>query len=154
MLICYFYKLSVQVLGASWYLLAIMRQQSCWAKECEKEADPTHFPLCHPSFLDCSSLGDPNRQVWMNFTHVLANCQPENDIGFVYGMYSDAFTNEVSSSTFLEKYFYCLWWGLKSLRYGLLEIICFILIELIHLFLYFCLSCILKKLSYRLDTQE
>lgn len=128
-------------------MLSIERQHSCWSKECQKEANSMHFPTCHSSFLDCSTLEQPDRRVWLNFSHVLTNCRPENSIGFEYGMYSDAFINEVASSTFLEKYFYCFWWGLKGLRYGLFEFICFILIESIQLFFVpFCPSCILKEL--------
>ncbi|CBI15055.3 unnamed protein product, partial [Vitis vinifera] len=113
------YMLASHVLGASWYLLSIERQHSCWSKECQKEANSMHFPTCHSSFLDCSTLEQPDRRVWLNFSHVLTNCRPENSIGFEYGMYSDAFINEVASSTFLEKYFYCFWWGLKGLSsYG------------------------------------
>ncbi|KAL6960624.1 Cyclic nucleotide-gated ion channel 18 [Sarracenia purpurea var. burkii] len=34
-------------------------------------------------------------------------------------MFADAFTTEVASSAFIEKYLYCLWWGLRNLSsYG------------------------------------
>ncbi|KAK1294812.1 putative cyclic nucleotide-gated ion channel 18 [Acorus calamus] len=59
-----------QVLGASWYLLAIERQSNCWARECRKENGTMHLPM----FM---------------------------------------------SSKFIEKYLYCLWWGLRNLSsYG------------------------------------
>ncbi|KAF8378308.1 hypothetical protein HHK36_029647 [Tetracentron sinense] len=111
------YMLASHVLGASWYLLSIGRQHTCWRTECGKEENATHIISCNPSFLDCSSLGQIERQSWLNLTHVLANCDASNsDIHFKYGMFADAFTNEVVSSKFIEKYFYCLWWGLRNLR--------------------------------------
>ena len=78
----------------------------------------THSPSCEPSFLDCSSLSNPERRFWMQGTNVLTSCDALNDDGnFEFGMFADAFTSEIASSNFVEKYFYCLWWGLKSLRY-------------------------------------
>ncbi|KAI7995359.1 putative cyclic nucleotide-gated ion channel 16 [Camellia lanceoleosa] len=72
-----------QVLGASWYVLSIERQDSCWRQECRKEQNYTHSPSWSLLFLDY------------------------------------AFTENVAASNFLEKYFYCLWWGMKNLSsYG------------------------------------
>lgn len=62
-------------------------------------------------------MQQPERQYWLNLTHVLENCDPRNeDNNFKFGMFEDAFTNEVASSRFIVKYLYCLWWGLKNLR--------------------------------------
>lgn len=78
----------------------------------------THSPSCHSTFLDCGSLNDPERILWMKGTKVLTNCDALNDDkNFDFGMFEDAFTSEIASSDFLEKYLYCLWFGLKSLRY-------------------------------------
>ncbi|KAL5544233.1 hypothetical protein UlMin_008017 [Ulmus minor] len=114
------YILASHVVGASWYVLSIQRQYQCWKEECQKETNGTHSPSCKPSFLDCSSLSNPERRYWMQDTQVLTGCDPLNEgIKFEFGMFTDAFTSEVASSHFIEKYFYCLWWGLKSLSsYG------------------------------------
>ncbi|XP_058114908.1 cyclic nucleotide-gated ion channel 18-like [Magnolia sinica] len=110
------YILTSHVLGASWYLLSVERLRSCWSIECAKENGTMHMPMCEPSFLDCNSIKQPERHSWLNTTHVFSNCNPENiDTTFIYGMFAEAVTNEVLSSPFLEKYLYCLWWGLKSL---------------------------------------
>lgn len=62
-------------------------------------------------------MAQPERQYWLNLTHVLENCDPRNkDNNFKFGMFEDAFTNDVASSRFIVKYLYCLWWGLKNLR--------------------------------------
>ncbi|XP_030447391.1 cyclic nucleotide-gated ion channel 18 [Syzygium oleosum] len=110
------YMLASHVIGASWYVLSIGRQFKCWKTECDQE----QIIACLPSFLDCSSSQQPERQYWLNVTHVLSNCDPGNaDIKFKFGMFADAFTNDVASSPFIQKYLYCLWWGLQNLSsYG------------------------------------
>ncbi|KAI8543626.1 hypothetical protein RHMOL_Rhmol08G0233000 [Rhododendron molle] len=110
---------SMQILGASWYLLSIERQYSCWRLECRKEQNFTHSPSCNPLFLDCWNVNMPERQFWLNNTKVLTECDARDSHAFKYGMFADAFTEDVASSNFIEKYFYCLWWGLKNLSsYG------------------------------------
>lgn len=115
------YMLAGHVIGASWYVLSIQRQFECWSIECRKEYNRTHSPSCKLSFLDCSTYGKPDRQAWLKVTHVMTSCDARNDDdeNFQFGMFADAFTSEVASADFLQKYFYCLWWGIKSLSsYG------------------------------------
>lgn len=110
--------LSVQILGASWYVASIQRQFECWRITCRKEMNRTHSPSCNPLFLDCASMTNPERQAWFRHTKVLTDCDALNNKNhFQFGMFADAFTDHVSSSRFFQKYFYCLWWGLKNLRY-------------------------------------
>ncbi|KAL6997197.1 putative cyclic nucleotide-gated ion channel 16 [Sarracenia purpurea var. burkii] len=112
------YLLASHVLGASWYLLSIERQYSCWRQQCRKEQNTTHSPSCSPLFLDCGSLHKSERQFWLKSTQVLTQCDAE-DGDFDYGMFAAAFTNDVASTHFGEKYFYSLWWGLSTLcAYG------------------------------------
>ncbi|XP_017972341.1 PREDICTED: probable cyclic nucleotide-gated ion channel 16 [Theobroma cacao] len=113
--------LASHVLGSSWYVLSIQRQYQCWRMECAKEMNATHSPSCNPLFLDCSTIGKPERNFWLKVTRVITSCDAKNDDNndFQFGMFSDAFTNDVASADFLDKYFYCLWWGLKNLSsYG------------------------------------
>ncbi|XXG55349.1 hypothetical protein AAC387_Pa03g3043 [Persea americana] len=114
------YMLASHVLGASWYLLSIERLHSCWIIECAKEDGTVQMPKCNPDFLDCSTLDKPERKAWMSITHVLKRCDPTNvNVTYDYGLFADAFTNDVVGSPFMEKYLYCLWWGLKNLSsYG------------------------------------
>lgn len=110
--------MSVQVLGAMWYLLSVERQYSCWKQECKKEYNGTHSPSCELSFLDCSTAGGPARDAWLQTTKLLTTCNPRaNSIDFQFGMFAEAFVEEVSSENFIPRLFYCLWWGLKNLRY-------------------------------------
>ncbi|KAK8486150.1 hypothetical protein V6N11_019973 [Hibiscus sabdariffa] len=80
-----------------------------------KETSPLQ---CNLHYLDCGTLLDGGRQKWENTTVVFTNCQP-SDNGFDYGIFEIALTKQVLSSDFLQKYFYCLWWGLQNLSsYG------------------------------------
>ncbi|KAJ8566999.1 hypothetical protein K7X08_019207 [Anisodus acutangulus] len=114
------FTLASHVEGASWYVASVGRQFSCWSIECRKERDAV--PPCVPEFLDCTSSMDSYvHNYWRNSTQVLAKCDAINDedSGFKFGIFADAFTNEVASSTFMEKYLYRLWWGLRNLSsYG------------------------------------
>ncbi|XP_057984285.1 cyclic nucleotide-gated ion channel 18 isoform X2 [Malania oleifera] len=104
-----------QVLGTSWYLLSIGRQHTCWKDECRRENG-----TCIQRYLDCRSQENVDRQYWLNITNVLSNCDAKNgDVEFKFGMFADAFKDDVASTNFVEKYFYCLWWGLRNLSsYG------------------------------------
>lgn len=106
------YMLASHVLGASWYLLSIERQATCWKSECKNESGSVK---CFPRYLDCGTLHDNDRGIWENSTLVFNNCNPESTTSFKYGIFENALTNNVVSSKFLEKYFYCLWWGLQNL---------------------------------------
>ncbi|EYU44727.1 hypothetical protein ABFS82_08G013800 [Erythranthe guttata] len=114
------FMLASHVLGASWYLASIGRQHSCWQERCNDEYDK--IPPCRFEFLDCTNAeaSSLERQYWLNMTSVLSRCDAKNDDSdFKFGMFADAFTSEVASASFLEKYLYCLWWGLRNLSsYG------------------------------------
>ncbi|XP_019420940.1 PREDICTED: cyclic nucleotide-gated ion channel 18 isoform X2 [Lupinus angustifolius] len=114
------YMLASHVTGATWYLSSIGRQFSCWKTQCELE-DKSHALSCLPSFLDCSSVELPERQYWLNITRVISKCDAKSKINIKYkfGMFADAFLNDVVTTSFKERYFYCLWWGLRNLSsYG------------------------------------
>ncbi|KAK7354071.1 hypothetical protein VNO80_19528 [Phaseolus coccineus] len=114
------YMLASHVLGASWYVASIQRQYDCWIITCKTEMNRTHSPSCNPSFLDCATLEHRERQAWFKHTRLLSDCDALNNKNeFQFGLFADAFTDHVSSSRFVQKYFYCLWWGLKNLSsYG------------------------------------
>ncbi|XP_059636984.1 cyclic nucleotide-gated ion channel 17-like [Cornus florida] len=108
------YMLASHVLGAAWYLLSVDRYTSCWKSHCKK--DPTK---CFLHYLDCDAFDHVDRKNWANSTNVFNSCDPDNHITFKYGIFEKAVQKSVFSSKFLEKYFYCLWWGLQNLSsYG------------------------------------
>ncbi|KAI8570150.1 hypothetical protein RHMOL_Rhmol01G0010900 [Rhododendron molle] len=108
------YMLASHVLGAAWYLLSLDRYTSCWKSICRNE---TGVNGCVPNFLDCDN---DRRGTWAIATAVFNSCDPANSTTtFDYGIFENAVTKNVVSSSFLEKYFYCLWWGLQNLSsYG------------------------------------
>ncbi|KAA8544072.1 hypothetical protein F0562_021751 [Nyssa sinensis] len=106
------YMLASHVLGACWYLLSIERQEACWRHACSLEKTS-----CQYSFFDCHGVvevEDSNRTIWFRSSNVTYLCDPNNS-SYPFGIYGDALTYNVTSSKFFNKYFYCLWWGLKNL---------------------------------------
>ncbi|CAN1171872.1 Protein CNGC15c [Linum perenne] len=103
------YMLASHVLGACWYLLSIERQESCWLSACDKEK-----PTCNFKFFDCNLAGNPSRVTWFKSSNSSSLCKPDNGF-YQFGIYGDAATFGVSTTSFFDKYFYCLWWGLKNL---------------------------------------
>ncbi|EEF46814.1 Cyclic nucleotide-gated ion channel, putative [Ricinus communis] len=59
------YMLASHVLGASWYLLSIERQATCWKYACRHEISPVN---CSLSYLDCGTLSKDERRLWENST--------------------------------------------------------------------------------------
>lgn len=101
-------------------MLSVERQTACWKSECKKENGTQGTPLCDLNFLDCESSSRSDQQIWANNTAVFTNCNASNsNISFNYGIFGSALTSDAVSSGFIEKYFYCLWWGLQNLSsYG------------------------------------
>ncbi|CAA6662285.1 unnamed protein product [Spirodela intermedia] len=109
------YMLASHVLGASWYLLSVDRQATCWESECRKES--VDGLQCNHQFLDCSANEDAS---WARNTKVFANCNATDDgIKFKFGIFQNALKTGAVSEGFVKKYLYCLWWGLQNLSsYG------------------------------------
>lgn len=98
-------------------MFSLQRQQECWYKACKKEMNATSSPSCQIRFFDCTTIDDPERKQWFRNTRVLLSCDAKNGDDFQFGIFADAFTSDVAYTSFIHKYFYCLWWGLKTLRY-------------------------------------
>ncbi|KAL3535315.1 hypothetical protein ACH5RR_003776 [Cinchona calisaya] len=110
------YMLASHVLGAAWYVLSVDRYISCWKSVCRKENSPFK---CLLRYLDCDIPDSSDLKAWANSTSVFTSCDPNGDTTFKYGIFENAVGKNVVSSSFLEKYFYCLWWGLQNLSsYG------------------------------------
>ncbi|KAL8140608.1 hypothetical protein V2J09_006629 [Rumex salicifolius] len=103
------FVLASHVVGSSWYLFSIERQESCWMRACRLEQ-----PLCEFRYLDCYDKDDLTRAAWMKATNVSTFCDPEEG-SYEFGMYAIAVTSGVTSSEFLRRYLYSLWWGMKQL---------------------------------------
>ncbi|KAG9139825.1 hypothetical protein Leryth_027150 [Lithospermum erythrorhizon] len=111
------YMLASHVLGAIWYLMAFERYYTCWLKQCKLERSKRVNP-CVIRFLDCQYTYEVDRQMWANTTQVFDKCTSKPD-NFDFGMFADVYKDEVTSTSFYDKFFYCLWWGLRNLSsYG------------------------------------
>ncbi|KAH9606387.1 hypothetical protein KSS87_017291 [Heliosperma pusillum] len=101
--------LASHVLGASWFLQAIARQEQCWQYVCALETQS-----CQYSFFDCSTVDDIARKNWYMSSNISNVCNPGKN-QYPFGIFGEALTSKVTSSPFLNRYFYSLWWGLKNL---------------------------------------
>ncbi|ESW22181.1 hypothetical protein PHAVU_005G133900 [Phaseolus vulgaris] len=105
------YMLASHILGACWYLLSIERQEACWRSVCDLEKS-----FCEYGFFDCHRVKDAHRLSWFIASNITNLCSPNAKHDFYqFGIYADAVTSEVTSSAFFNKYFFCLWWGLRNL---------------------------------------
>lgn len=98
------YMLASHILGGFWYFLSIEREGTCWRKACAQ-------PDCKTDSLIC---GRQNNQK-NSFLGAACPISPENGTIFNFGIYLQALQNVVRSEKFLEKFFYCFWWGLQNL---------------------------------------
>ncbi|KAL5201803.1 hypothetical protein ABZP36_036157 [Zizania latifolia] len=108
-----YYMLASHITGAIYYLLSIERQITCWNQQCLNETS------CNLSFISCDNTRSSNYLDWGNQTFIFSNCstKPDKNVSnpFNYGMFNTALDKGVVSAPFLEKYFFCLWWGLLQL---------------------------------------
>ncbi len=107
-----------QVVGAIFYLTAVDRQKTCWETQCSIEDRMAHKGLCDLHFLDCKYATSSNSQSWANSTNVFTDCNANsNSVSINYGIFIQAIQNGVTKTSFSEKYFYSLWWGLQQLTF-------------------------------------
>ncbi|KAG6696993.1 hypothetical protein I3842_09G176700 [Carya illinoinensis] len=103
------YMLASHVLGSCWYLLSLQRQHECWEKVCSLQQQD-----CKEWFFYCRAVNETSRNAWFKNSNISILCGASNDF-FQFGIYFDALTVGVTATSFLNKYYYCLWWGLKNL---------------------------------------
>ncbi|CAI9760679.1 unnamed protein product [Fraxinus pennsylvanica] len=103
------FMLASHVIGSCWYLLAIERQEQCWKMVCDLQK-----PKCQYYYFDCRTSVDSDRIAWFISSNISKLCNPRSDF-YNFGIYGDALTYGVTMSSFLNKYSYCLWWGLRNL---------------------------------------
>ncbi|KAK4404489.1 Cyclic nucleotide-gated ion channel 17 [Sesamum angolense] len=127
------YMLASHVLGAAWYVLSVDRYLSCWKSICKREDSPTK---CLLEYLNCDTPDSGQRDIWIKSTNVFRSCDPDEDITFKFGIFENAVTKQVVASTFVRKYFYCLWWGLQNLSTFIGETSFSILIAILGLVLF------------------
>ncbi|XP_058199834.1 protein CNGC15b-like [Rhododendron vialii] len=105
-----FYMLGSHVVGGTWYLLSIEREEACWRSVCDQENSIS----CTYSYFDCSTINDPNRTAWFLSSNVTTDCNPINTY-YQWGIYGPAAQFGITSGLFFNKFFSCLWFGLRNL---------------------------------------
>lgn len=104
----------LQIVGAFWYLLSAERVDTCWQKACKASQHDKDL-------IYCGNEDMRGYDSWIsNSTNILKEaCSPDGDNPpFDFGIFNQALSSGIVSSTkFVQKYCYCLWWGLQNLRY-------------------------------------
>ncbi|XP_027337369.1 cyclic nucleotide-gated ion channel 1-like [Abrus precatorius] len=106
----FLYMLASHVVGAFWYLFSLESRLRCW----RRQLNHTIFP--HESFLSC---GTKNSTV-LSILNASCPYDDPDKIGdltaFNFGIFLDALKSRVVESTtdFHHKFFFCFWWGLRS----------------------------------------
>ncbi|KAB1226216.1 putative cyclic nucleotide-gated ion channel 15 [Morella rubra] len=103
------YLLASHVSGAWFYFQVVGRQEACWRSACSLEQ-----PNCQNEYFDCVKVDDPVRVNWFKSTNVSNLCVPSSNF-YEYGIYAYTATEGVITTAFVNKYFYCLWWGIQTL---------------------------------------
>ncbi|KAL9677639.1 hypothetical protein QQ045_005872 [Rhodiola kirilowii] len=108
------YMLASHIVGAFWYLLAVERNDACWQQACH------NTPQCKKDFLYCGHQNLDGYDTWRNMSKDVFNtsCIPtDENPPFDFGIYLQALQSGIVLSTtdFVSKYCYCLWWGLQNL---------------------------------------
>ncbi|GLT84772.1 hypothetical protein SLE2022_029860 [Rubroshorea leprosula] len=111
--------LASHLFGAIWYLMSVERQERCWRDVAIKYGHNRDLLYCNddkdPRRTDNSS--NPDLLSLLNTYCPLINPDDiTNSTVFNFGIFTDALQSEtVESWDFPKKFFYCFWWGLRSL---------------------------------------
>ena len=113
-----------QVVGAIWYLIAVERQDTCWVKK---------HGLCGFNLVDlyCEASGRRDSIAAADYDCLNDACpliEPDQiaNSTFNFGIFFDALQSHVvERKDFVNKIVYCFWWGLRNLRFVLLNFIIF-----------------------------
>lgn len=103
------YMLASHVIGSCWYLLGVERQEQCWKKVCDEQK-----PNCQYWYFDCRWRHEGRRVGWYESSNISTLCGPDSDF-YYFGIYGDIMSFGVGQASFLDKYSYCLRWGLRNL---------------------------------------
>ncbi|KAK6919992.1 Ion transport domain [Dillenia turbinata] len=101
-------RLQFIVVGAFWYLFSIEREVTCWSEAC-------HKINCNDKLLYCDMDVQGDKSFMEQCPLVEADNSNSTDV-FNFGIFLDVLKSEVvASNNFPKKFFYCFWWGLRSL---------------------------------------
>jgi len=107
-----------QIFGALWYLFSLERIDTCWQEACQNQGPDT----CNEDFLYCGNHNVENYEEWRNSSQegLKQFCSHEEggeEETFNFGIYGRAMESKVVyTRNFVDKFWFCLWWGLQNLR--------------------------------------
>nr|KYP45196.1 putative cyclic nucleotide-gated ion channel 10 [Cajanus cajan] len=107
----FLYMLASHVVGAFWYLFSVESRLRCWRRELQ------NAKFFHESYLSCGR-DNPYVQSLLNSSCPIKEIEHTDDTeSFNFGMFIEALKYRVveSATYFHHKFFYCFWWGLRSL---------------------------------------
>ncbi|KAL9246779.1 hypothetical protein vseg_020272 [Gypsophila vaccaria] len=108
------YMLSSHIAGALWYLFAVERIDTCWKQACASQS-----AICEEAFLYCGNSNEMHYAEWRNVSQEVLGrvCSLEDEqSNFNFGIYTQAISSKiVDAQKFINKFCYCLWWGLQNL---------------------------------------
>ena len=86
--------------------------------QCLKEGKKFLSTGCEPKDFYCGDHSNITFAHLYNDCHFIEPDEIKNTTVFNFGIFTDALNSGVllESSNFLEKFFYCFWWGLRGLR--------------------------------------
>ncbi|KAK9715916.1 hypothetical protein RND81_06G198500 [Saponaria officinalis] len=106
------YMLCSHIVGAFWYLVGMERNDTCWQGACFDSKG------CSKNFLYCDNQQSEDYATWSKSSKSVldASCNATDASPFDFGIFQQALSSGIfSSSSFVSKYCYCLWWGLQNL---------------------------------------
>ncbi|GAV75874.1 cNMP_binding domain-containing protein [Cephalotus follicularis] len=103
------YMLASNVSGAVFYILTAQRLEACWNYVCNLDK-----PNCTSQFFNCRMIQKPGRADWFQSSNITNLCNPTTGI-YQFGIYVNPSTVAITSVAFINKFFYCFWWGLQTL---------------------------------------
>ncbi|XP_010522922.1 PREDICTED: putative cyclic nucleotide-gated ion channel 13 [Tarenaya hassleriana] len=107
----FLYMLASHVFGALWFLISIEREDRCWREECGKREGECQFKN-----LYCDDAHRMSNDFLKNSCPFINPGDITNSTVFNFGIFNDALKSGiVESRDFWKKFFYCFWWGLRSL---------------------------------------
>ena len=99
-----------QVVGALWYLFAIESELRCWNIACQRHN-------CYSKYLYCGEGRVGDFGFLKTSCPLLERNEIKDSTNFDFGLFLDALqTRVIETSDFRQKFLYCSWWGLQSLR--------------------------------------
>lgn len=110
----FIYMLGSHIIGSFWYLFSIDREDDCWRAAC-RDRGPDQ---CDIKYLYCGEVRFGNYSFLNSSCTLLQPDEIKNPSDFDFGIFLDAFQSHiVETKDFPQKFLYCFWWGLRSLRF-------------------------------------